>query len=69
MLIETLDFTIDDISKISVDYEKRFQKIRSTKKRMHKLNRFNKKLIRFSKSPISTIKRVAQRSINGGLPS
>ena len=68
-LIETLDFTVDDISKISVDYEKRFQKIRSTKRRMHKLNSFNKKIIRFSKSPISTIKRVAQRSINIGLPS
>ena len=65
-LIETEDFTADDIKKLSEDYNRRFQKIRFAKKRKNKLNKligFNKRLIRLSKNPASTIKRVASRTL------
>jgi magnesium-protoporphyrin IX monomethyl ester (oxidative) cyclase len=61
-LIETSDFSKDDISKLCDDYEKRFQAIRKTKKRKKKILSFNKKIYRFSKQPLSTLKRVAQRT-------
>ena len=60
-LIETSDFTAEDITGLSEDYNKRFQKIRNSKKRKKKINRINIKILRFSNNPISTIKRVASR--------
>ena len=62
-LIETMDFTADDIKKISEDYNKRYQSIWRSKKRKIKLKSINKRLIRLSKNPITTIKRVAFRTI------
>ena len=63
-LIETMDFTAQDIKKISEDYNKRYQSIWRSKKRKNKLKSINKRLIRLSKNPITTIKRVAFRTIS-----
>ena len=60
-LIETSDFTPEDIRRLSADYNERFQKIRYSKKRKKKINKINMKILRFSNNPISTIKRVASR--------
>ena len=62
-LIETSDFTAEDITGLSEDYNKRFQRIRHLKKRKNKLKSINKRLIRLSKNPITTIKRIAYRTI------
>ncbi len=61
-LIETPDFTKEDITNLCDAYEKRFQSIRQVKKRKRKIISINKKLLRFSKHPISTLKRVAERT-------
>jgi len=63
-LIETEDFTADDIKKISENFNRRFQKIRRSKKMKNKLNSISKRLIRFSKNPASTIKRIAYRTLS-----
>jgi len=60
-LIETTDFTADEIKKISENFNRRFQLIRYSKKTKNKIYSINKKLKRLSKSPITTIKRVALR--------
>ena len=65
-LIETQEFSASDIAQISKNFNTRFKRIRYTKKLQNKMNSYNKKFQRFTKHPISTIKRIAHRSLTFG---
>ena len=62
-LIETSDFTADDMADLSKMYAKSFESIRQSKIRKKKIKKINNKILRFSKSPLSTIKKVVLRSL------